>query len=69
MTPIKIVIAKTEAGLDAAAGDFKVIRTTVRQFTKCASFYDEHFEAMAGATGAINIGEAGWVALAKPRNP
>lgn len=68
MTRIKIVIAKNEAGLDAAAGDFRVIRTTVRQFTACASFYDVNFEAKAGVIGAIDIGEDGWVALAKPRD-
>ncbi len=67
MTELKIAIAKRKSGLDAAAGEgFTIIEETKHKFDTCVSAYDAHFLEQAGDIGTIDIGEGGWIALAKP---
>jgi len=56
----RVVFAKTQGGLIVAAGDWTILKNTVREFAGLDSNYDHSF----GNPGRLLIRESGWVALA-----
>lgn len=57
-----ILVAKTEGGLVAVAGDdFEIIEETVRPFKSLVTYSDPP----STAAGHIKTGEPGWIALGK----
>jgi hypothetical protein len=56
-----IVVARTKAGLGAAAGDdWTLLENTIREFVELDTTDDESL----GDIGRVMVGKPGWVALA-----
>lgn len=64
MTALAVLVGETNAALDALAevGNLKIMDGTRRQFVGVTTFSTPTYMTV----GAIDTGDSGWIALARP---